>query len=266
MSEEVRESMRKYGGTIIHCTRDNEGLVEVVDAQGIRFLHFGTPPRQSALSLTAPERLELSYVRAMLAGLMFTKDPDRVLILGLGGGTLATFLLRAFPECRVDAVESRATVVTVARRFFGLPEDPRLTVHVADAGAFIEAAATSNLVAYSHIFVDLFDREGLAGAVTLPNFTAALAKRLSDQGILAMNLWGSHPESYRSALGPLKLDFGEKILRLQVVGRGNVIIFGLGRALPAPHRHALTTRAGLLERRLGIEFSRFLHLLSPLKT
>lgn len=256
--------MRKHGGTLVHCCRDAEGLVEVVDAYGIRSLHFGTSPKQSAMSLAEPERLELSYVRAMLAGLILTPDPDRILLLGLGGGSLAKFLLLNFPECRIDAVESRATVVAVAHRFFGLPEDRRLTIHIADAGEFILDAAASNLSIYGHIFVDLYDQAGLAFAAAGPDFIAAGAKLLSGRGILAMNLWGSHPESYRLSLGLLKLNFAEKILHLRVAGRGNVIAFGPGRELPPLRRDSLIPRARFLERHLGVEFPRLLHLLSPL--
>lgn len=254
--------MRKHGGTLIHCYRDDEGLVEVVEAHGTRSLHFGTSPKQSAMSLAEPERLELTYVRAMLAGLMFTKDPERILLLGLGGGSLAKFLLRNFPECRIDAVESRAVVATVARRFFGLPDDPRLTIHIADAGEFLRSAISSDIPVYSHVFVDIFDREGLAIAATRPDFIAAGARLVGDRGMLAMNLWASHPSSLRLALDLLKPHFAGQILRLHVPGRGNVIAFGLGQELQPPRRNALMPRARDLEQQLGLEFPRLLHLLS----
>lgn len=256
-------SVRKYGGTLVHCSRDEEGLVEVVDAYGVRSLHFGTSPKQSAMSLAEPDRLELGYVRAMLAGLVLTDDPGRVLLLGLGGGSLAKFLLKSFPECRIDVVEYRPTVAAVARRFFGLPEDARLTLHIAEGNEFVSRAAKESAGTYGHIFVDIFDHEGLAVSATQHDFFAACAKLLSPEGVLAMNMWGSHSESLRHSIRMLNLYFEGGTLRLQVVGRGNVIGFGLGTELYRPGREALKQRARILELRHGVEFPRLLHLLSP---
>ena len=58
--------MEKYGGTLVHCQRDEQGLLEVVEAYGVRSLHFGSAARQSTMSLAEPERLEMPYLRAML--------------------------------------------------------------------------------------------------------------------------------------------------------------------------------------------------------
>lgn len=125
--------MGKYSGTLIHCQRDAEGPIEVIEAHGVRSLHFGTEPRQSAMALATPDRLELSYLRAMLVGLVFVPDPRRILVLGLGGGSLVRFLLQHYPQAHIDAVESRAALVEVARTYFGLPEQPALRVRIADA-------------------------------------------------------------------------------------------------------------------------------------
>ncbi|MGZ8215802.1 spermine/spermidine synthase domain-containing protein [Methylomagnum sp.] len=256
-------TMRKYGGTLVHCRRDKEGLVEVVDAFGVRSLHFGTSPKQSAMSLADPDRLELSYVRAMLAGIIFSADPGRVLLLGLGGGSLAKFLLNAFPECRIDVVEYRPIVAMVAHEYFGLPEDPRLTLHIAEGGEFVCHAADNAAGEYGHIFVDIFDHEGLAVSASQHDFVSACAKLLTPDGVLAMNLWGSHAESLRHSMRLLNLYFEGGTKRLQVTGRGNVIGFGLGAEVRRLGREALRQRARILEQRHGVEFPRLLHLLTP---
>jgi spermidine synthase len=248
---------------MIHCCRDNQGVLEVVDTHGIRSLHFGTAPKQSAMSLKEPDRLELPYVRAMLAGLLFVPEPRRVLLLGLGGGSLAKFLLQHFPECRIDVVESRADVEMVARRFFGLPEDPRLRVHIADGNEFVCHWAESCGASYDHIFVDVYDDQGISASIQQHDFFASGAKILSAGGVFAINLWGSQTESVRRSMRMLNLYFEGGTMRLQVIGRGNVIGFGLGADIPRVDRKTLTQRARILEQRLGIEFSRLQHLLSP---
>ena len=123
-------------GLVFSC-HDEEGVIEVVDDLDTRALYFGTSARQSAMSREEPHRLVLSYTRAMLSGLLFTRQPRSALVLGLGGGSLPRFLMHVFPTCRIDVVERRAKVVQVAHDYFHLARSPRLRTHVCDAEVFL---------------------------------------------------------------------------------------------------------------------------------
>ena len=57
-----------------------------------------------------------------------------VAILGNAGGTTARALGVYYPGARVDGVELDPAVSRVGRRWFGMEDNPRLTVHDADAG------------------------------------------------------------------------------------------------------------------------------------
>ncbi|MGX2038842.1 spermine/spermidine synthase domain-containing protein [Methylocaldum sp. MU1018] len=255
-------AIRKYGGVLVHCSRDEFGIIEVVDTYGVRSLHFGTHPKQSAMSLVEPDHLELSYARAMLAGLLFKSEPRKILLLGLGGGSLAKFLFDHFPECRIEAVEYRPAVVEVAYEYFGLPEDSRLTVHVSESNEFVCAEAERREAEYDHIFVDVFDHQGMAETVNQQDFFSASRRLLHPEGILSMNLWGTQSQSLRQSMGLLNLYFERRTMRLQVPGRGNVIGFGLGPHVQRTEINTLKQEAKALELLLGIEFPRFLRLLS----
>src|SRR3569623_1391487 len=135
--------MRKYHGTLIHRSRDADGPIEVVDDGVIRTLHFGNDVRQSSMALHDPVHLMLLYTQAMMSCLLFQPDPKRVLLIGLGGGSLAKFLLHHFPRCKIDAVERRAAVVKLAHGYFQLPETPRLRVTVDDACEHLKLSARS---------------------------------------------------------------------------------------------------------------------------
>ncbi len=263
-TSEAADAKRRHGGVLVHCQRDAEGLVEVVEAHGVRSLHFGSSPKQSAMALDEPDRLELSYVRAMLAGLVYAPEPRRALLLGLGGGSLAKFLLKHFPDCQLDIVEYRAAVADVARRFFGLPEDPRLALRIDDARRFVRDEAQRQSGIYDHIFVDIYDERGLSASVNEQDFFAANARLLSPSGVFSLNLWGSDRDSFRDSMDLLKGHFGARALRLPVIGRGNVIGLGFGPELARLDPELLRQRARQLEGRLGVEFPRLMKSLAPM--
>ena len=110
-------------GQEIYRTRDDQGWICVFDNGQRRFLAFGNDVEQSCMSLGEPYRLEHVYTQAMMLATLFPSQVGRATLLGLGGGSLARALLHYFPVCRVTAVELRAQVATVARRFFELPHE-----------------------------------------------------------------------------------------------------------------------------------------------
>src|SRR5262245_32167633 len=64
---------------------------------------------------------------------------ERVAILGNVGGTTARALGVYYPNADVDGVELDPAVSRVGRRYFGMGENPRLTVHDADARPFLRS-------------------------------------------------------------------------------------------------------------------------------
>jgi len=245
--------MRKYGGSVIFATRDDHGLIEVVQDDFERSLHFGTGPKQSSMSLTDPLRLQLSYTRAMVAPLLFQPtDPQRVLIVGLGGGSLAKFFLQHFPQCRVDAVELRPAVAQVAHDWFHLPRTPRLHIALDDAAAFM-AHADAEFGDYQLILVDAFAPAGIAHTICGLAFFENCRARLADNGILAVNLW-SHDEIELDEMLETTRDGMElPVLRLPVLNKDNVIALS-GKPLLQRTKRPLAERAQAWERRYEVEF------------
>lgn len=255
--------MGKYGGKVIYCCHDSEGPIEVVEAFGVRCVHFGTDARQTAMALSEPDRLELSYLRAMLIGLVVVRDPSRILILGLGGGSLARFLLHNFPEARIDVVEVRPAMVEVAQNYFGLCPNDRLHIHISEAGEYLNRSLAEGAAAPELILVDLFDDQGLAPVVLQHDFFAALAAFLGPGGIVCINLWSGHLQSHQTATKLLKLYFPGRTYSLPVIGRGNVIGIGLEQSSHWPTGKSVMSWIQRTEYRLGIEFTRLLRRISP---
>jgi len=92
---------------------------------------------QSAIEPANPRAVPVEYVRYALLGLAHHGGPRRVLMVGLGGGTFTTLVHRALPEAVVDVVEIDPVVVAAARAHFGVRDDSRYRVHVADAADWV---------------------------------------------------------------------------------------------------------------------------------
>src|SRR5215467_3150897 len=118
--------------------------IEIVEEDGVRVLQIGGRAIQSAMRLSAPGAIELDYVRAMMAFLLFRPEPRDILMVGLGGGSMARFVHARMPRTRVVVAEINPGVVTVARRYFNFPgEDARLEVVIGEGAGEVAARPAS---------------------------------------------------------------------------------------------------------------------------
>lgn len=250
--------MTKPQGVPVCITADETGPIEVLDHDGVRSLYFGTRACQSSMLLYEPGRLTLGYTRAMLAALLFNPDPARILLVGLGGGSLARFLLQQLPAVQITAVESRARVVDVARSHFDLREDVRLRIEVGDGADFLSACPDRH---FDLILVDAFDSVGVHPSVQTRAFHRDARRALAPGGAVSVNLWITPGASFENLLRNMAEGFAGQILRLPVEQRANLIALGLDRPHSRQDLKRLHEHAAGLERRYGLELSRHLRSL-----
>ncbi len=244
-----------YTGQVVYSTQDEDGIIDVVDENGVRSLQFGTTARQSTMVRRHPDRLALSYTHCMMMALLFGEiPPSRALLLGVGGGSLAKFLLRQVPGVRIDAVEKRSKVVEVARAYFGLPRDERLIVHVGDGYCFLEDAdADPTRSAYDLVLVDLHIGDGMAPVVHRADFWALCRRRLSAAGVVSANLWfGYREEEEAQARRHLEAEFPDGVFYLPVAGKRNCIALAFAHA-PEGDRRVLEQRAAAWRDQCGVD-------------
>jgi spermidine synthase len=234
-------------GDLVARLRDSEGEVQIYALGRLRTLTFGNSVEQSRIDLDHPERLVHVYTRAMLLGLILAARPTRVLVLGLGGGSLVQALLAADPALAVDACEARALVVDVAREYLTLPRTARLKVSVGDALTHVQTTPGR----YDLILVDLYGAEGMHPDQGNGFFLRACGRCLRRGGLLVSNHWsGAFPEN-RRAHAALAAAFPGGLLHLHVAG-GNSIAFAFPETLPRLDPTALYERAQALGLRLEI--------------
>jgi spermidine synthase len=217
--------MRLYGdGVVVHQSQSDEGVIEVVDTGDSRSMHFGTFPRQSSMRLSQPHALELTYTQAMMAALLLNPNPRKVLIVGLGGGSLVKFLLHHFPNCQIDVVEYRRDVVDVARGYFGVPEDnPNLNIQLGDGYLHVSRCFYETDLSYDLLLVDAYDHNGMAASVGVQAFFDACAGIMSADGVMSINLWGSERSGFNTTMQRINQSFDNRSMILPVENKGNVI-------------------------------------------
>jgi spermidine synthase len=228
--------------------------VEISEKQGIRFMHLGGHAVQSAMRLKDPWALELEYTRAMLAFLLFAPDAQDIALVGLGGGSIAKFIHRRLPDCRLTALEINPQVVAAARGYFFLPpDDDRLQVHVADGAEYV----LQQSAALDVLLVDGYDARRIVEALASPHFYRACREALRPGGLAIFNLWGSD-QYFDTYMQRIDVAFDQHTLILPAEKKGNIQVFAFKPPLPNVGFTHLTTQAKAWEARLGLEFPRFL--------
>jgi spermidine synthase len=227
--------------------------VYVTERFGVRSLHIGSDTIQSSMRLARPNDLELAYTRSMMAVLLFHERPGRVLMVGLGGGSLPKFVYHRLPETRVEVIEVNPRVVAVARSSFQVPpDDARLAVRIGDGADWIARPGEPA----DAIFVDGYDGESLVAELSTLRFFEACRARLGASGLLVVNLWGND-RRFNDYLQRIESAFPAGTLCLPAEKPGNVIVFGFRDSPGATRWEELSLRARRLEVRYGLEFSRF---------
>ena len=162
---------------------------------------------QSCIDQRRPRDMVFAYTRMMMAALLLNPSPRRVLVVGLGGGTLPTAMARIYREAAIDAVEIDPAVVTVAERYFGFVATGRLRVHVQDARAFVKRAAR-NGESYDLVMLDAFNSDYIPEHLMTREFLLEARSVLTEDGVLAANTFASsrlydhESATYNDVFGP----------------------------------------------------------------
>jgi spermidine synthase len=233
--------------------RHRLGQPFVLDQGGRRSLFFTFDAVQSSMALEAPDSLVSPYKRKMMAFLLVEPDPRHIVMLGLGGGSLAKFCHRHLPDTRLTVVEVNADVIALRNEFLVPEDDARFRVVHEDGAQYLQTTCDPIDV----LLVDAFDAEGIAPSLATPQFYQDAAHRLGPAGVFVMNMSGDRSR-YVATIKGARAAFGDRLLLLPVEGRGNLLLFGFKSGEPEPLLADIDARANDLEARLSLEFPWYL--------
>lgn len=230
----------------------DDGL-EVTEERGVRTLHLGSRAIQSAMRISRPWDLELAYTRAMMGFVLFHPMPGEVLMIGLGGGSLAKFIRRHREQTRVTAVEVDPRVIAAARAHFELPpDDETLKVIEADGALYVRQHPASADV----ILLDGFDAGNQVAALAAQSFYEACRRALRPGGLLAVNLWG-RDSGFAEYFARLVRAFDGEVGWISVQDKTNVIVFAFAEPGAASRLETAKPHLDGLAKRWGLDLGRF---------
>ena len=224
----------------------------VIDNGERRYLYFNVRLMQSEMLLRTPNSLELRYTQKMMAFLLFHPRPKRIVLIGLGGGSLIKFCHQRLPGAHLTAVELDPQVIAW-REAFILPADgPRLAV-IEDDGAEYLAAADKGI---DVLLVDAFDKTGFAPSLANREFFEAAFAKLSGNGVLVINLAGEK-DSYAGLIGEVMAVFDDQVIVISVPDDGNHVLYAFKERHFEPRWRWLHSFAKELRANHGLDFPAF---------
>ena len=159
----------------------------------LRFRKRETSGKQSEVDLSNMRRHCLEYSKLAFGALLYRPEPARVLVVGLGGGTIPRDMHHYLPEAQIDVVEIDPEVEKIAKDYFGFRTDEKLRVHISDGRMFIRRLLRQEEVErYDIVILDAFTSDYIPFHLMTREFLEEVKQVLADDGILAANVWSTN--------------------------------------------------------------------------
>lgn len=137
--------------------------------------------------------LSCQHHLAMVTGLGLVTPTAELLLVGLGGGPLATYIHKYFQKITVTAIDLDPAMVEVAQEWFGFVPDSRLKVEISDGIRYIHKSAEDG-IKFNVIMFDVDSKDSSMGMSCPPqafverNFLEVVSSCLKEGGVLILNL------------------------------------------------------------------------------
>lgn len=206
------------------CLR-SRGKPFAFDDGNMRSLHFDRRTMQSAMWLEAPDELAFGYTRCMMGFLLSNPAPRHILMIGLGGGSLAKYCYKYLPKTRITVIEIDADVIALRGQFMIPADDERFRVIHMDAVHYLDQVTHEADV----ILLDGFDADGLAIDLNTDDFYASCKNALSQDGILVSNMWGEASD-LAATISRISGSFNNSVWWCRSIDSYNLITFAFNSA------------------------------------
>jgi len=157
--------------------------IRVEEDDEARYMYFDRT-LQSAMTVKDPSALRLVYSRYTSLGFTFRPDAKKMLLIGLGGGSIPKKVQKEFPNMEIDAVEIDPEVIKIAKEHFNVKESNHLRLHAQDGRLFLARTQTQ----YDIILLDAYFTDATPFHLATKEFFELAQKKLTPNGIVVANL------------------------------------------------------------------------------
>ena len=183
-----RQMVRYFGLNkgILYKSRNKYGPLLVTESHGKRCVTSGrTTFKKGCMLLKEPNKVLFRCLKSFLSTLLLNPNPKRVLMVGLGTGTVPKALQILTPKTRVTSVEINAEFSLISRKYFGYIPSEMHDIIIEDGVEYIKNSSNGF---YDIIMIDAFDSASCPpDTFVSENFMSSAKKALTKNGIIVMN-------------------------------------------------------------------------------
>jgi spermidine synthase len=128
--------------------------------------------------------LPVEYTRYMTESLAYPKQIKSILEIGFGGGRTAWYLHRFMPDIAITSVELDPAVVELARKYFGIKDEPNFQVVNKDGRIFLADSKER----YDIILIDAYRGPFVPFHLLTKEFYQLVKDHLAEGGVVAQNI------------------------------------------------------------------------------
>ena len=180
--------------------------------------------RETCMLVSKPDHLVFEYAPMMLSSLFLNPAPQRILIIGQGGGTLPMALQELVPNAAIDVVEIDGAVDRIARRFFQFKPGPKTKVFIEDGRVFVKRAGRQGQK-YDLVMLDAFEADYIPEHMLTREYLQEVKTIMTPNGVLAANtfstsaLYDHESATYRSVFGTFfNMKVGNRVIVTRLGG------------------------------------------------
>ncbi len=203
----------------------------------------------SAIDLLDPDALPATYTQLLTVGLVYPQEIKRVLMIGMGAGSVSTYIARFMPDVQIDSVELDPGVIAASKKYFGLQDSERVRVIQGDGRVFL----TRQKDLYDLIILDAYRELGVPFHLLTKEFYDLVRQHLAPGGAVASNITGG-TKLYASTLVTFRAAFPtvDVYPDFEAANEAQAIIVAM--PAPAPSKDALMERAAALQSRFKFRY------------
>jgi spermidine synthase len=142
--------------------------------------------RESCKDMANPKEFVFEYASMMLGSLFLNPSPKRILIIGLGGGTLPEALQEMLPDATIHTVEIDPAVEQIAYDYFDYVPGPNTENFISDGRVFVKRAMSAP-EKYDLVMLDAFEADYIPEHMLTRDFLEEVTQVMTPDGVLAAN-------------------------------------------------------------------------------